>query len=102
MTWLARPFWEVRLGLKNVLGLCMGKMVEQNYPPCGEDEKAARFTGNTSFADTTGYSGPVFEISYNRWTQLDDCIITYPLHQLLLNILTYFTIYYKVLMVKNQ
>ncbi len=44
MTWLARPFWEVRLGLENVLGLCMGKMVKQNYPPCGEDEKVARFT----------------------------------------------------------
>lgn len=44
MMWLARPFWGVRLGLKNVLGLCMGKMVEQNYPPCGEDEKVARLT----------------------------------------------------------
>lgn len=37
-------FWGVRLGLKNVLSLCMDKMVEQNYPPCGEDEKVARLT----------------------------------------------------------
>ncbi len=43
MMWQARPFCGVCLGLKNVLGLCM-EMVEQNYPPCGEDEKAARFT----------------------------------------------------------
>ena len=79
MVWLARPFWEVCLGLKNVLGSCMGKMVEQNYPPYGGDEKVARFTNianTTNFADTTSYSGPVFEISYNRWTQLDDCITT--------------------------